>query len=69
MGGIDLCVLDGCLVHEVLTDGDGSVFEIISIGKDPVVLHGRFIYVAVHGERVLDVFWVVEEAGGCASYQ
>ena len=28
-------VFGGCLVHEVLIDSDGAVFEIISLGEDP----------------------------------
>ena len=35
LGGGDICVFDGRLVHKVLTDGDLTVFEIISLGKDP----------------------------------
>ena len=31
----DLCILNGCLVHEVLSDGDGAVFKIVVLGKDP----------------------------------
>ena len=35
LGSGYLCVFDGCLVHEFLTDGDGTLFEIIVLGKDP----------------------------------
>ena len=35
LGSGYLCVFDGCLVHEFLTDGDGALFEIIVLGKDP----------------------------------
>ena len=28
-------VINGCLVHEVLSDGDGAVFKIVVLGKDP----------------------------------
>ena len=32
--GGDLCIIDGCLVHEVLADGDGSFFKIFGLGKN-----------------------------------
>ena len=35
LSGGDICVLDGHLFHEVLTDGDGAVFKIVGFGKDP----------------------------------
>ena len=28
-------VINGCLVHEVLADGDGSVFDIVGLGNYP----------------------------------
>ena len=35
--GGDIHVLYYCLVREVLVDGDGAVFKVISIGKYPCV--------------------------------
>ena len=35
LGGGYLGVFYGCLVHEVMTGGDRSIFKIVSIGKDP----------------------------------
>ena len=35
LGGGYLCVSDEHLVHEVLIDDDGDIFEIIGLGKDP----------------------------------
>ena len=33
LSGGDLCIIDGCLVHEVLVDDYGAVFKIVSLGK------------------------------------
>ena len=35
LSGRYICVFDAPLVHKVLTDGDGAVFEIMGLGKDP----------------------------------
>ena len=35
LSGGDICKLDSLLVHEVLTDSDGSFFEIVGLGRDP----------------------------------
>ena len=35
LGAGYICVFYGRLVHEFLTDGDGYVFKMIGIGKDP----------------------------------
>ena len=35
LSGRYVCVINGCLVHEVLADGDGAVFEIFGIGEEP----------------------------------
>ena len=50
-------------------DGYGDVLKIIGIVKDPWVPRGRLIDSAVHGEGVLYLFWIVEDAGGRASEQ
>ena len=55
LGSGYICVFDGCLVHEVLTDGHGSVLEIIGLGKEPWVPHGRLLDAAVHSDGVLDL--------------
>ena len=67
LGSGYLCVFDGCLVHEFLTDGDGALFEIIVLGKDPWLTHGRFLDAAVNGEGVLNMFCIVKDMGARAS--
>ena len=69
MGGGDLFILDGCLVHEVFSNGDGAVFKVIGIGEDPYVTCGRLIDSDIHGERVLGMLCVFEDAVGRTSEQ
>ena len=69
LGGRHLCVLDGCLVCEVLEDGDGAVFKVIDIGKDSCVPRGWLLDAALHGDRVLDFLCTVEDASGHPSKQ
>ena len=64
MSGGDICVLDGCLVHEILSDGDGTVFKVIGLGEYPCVPRIRLIEAAIHSECVMDTFCVVEDTGG-----
>ena len=64
LGGIDLCVIDVCLVHEVLADGDDAIFKNIGLGKEPCVPCGSILDAGVHSEGVLDLLCIVKGAGG-----
>ena len=69
LSGGDLIVLDVCLVHEVLADGDVAAFKIVSIGNDPLLPRGRLLDVAIHGECVLYLSCIFKDAGGRTSNQ
>ena len=66
---MDLDVLDGRLFHEVLADGDGAVSKIIGLGEYPRIPCGRLLDAVIQGERVLDLFYVVEDVGGSTGKQ
>ena len=65
----NLWVLDVRLVHEIMADGDGAVFEIVGVGEDPQIPCDRLLDADVHSERVLDLFYVVKYTGGSTSKQ
>ena len=67
LGGADLQVLYGCLVHGVLWDGDGAILKVIGFGEYPCVTRGRLLDASIRGEHMLDLFCIVKDAGGHAS--
>ena len=69
LGGGDLCVLDICLVREVLSDGDGAILKVNVCGKGPCIPRGQMIDAVVHSESVLDMFYTINDVSGCASEQ
>ena len=56
LGGGYICILDGCLVHEVFVDGNGTIFKVIGLGKDPCVPQVWLLDTVVHSEGVLGMF-------------
>ena len=69
LSGGDIFLLDGRLAHKFLEDGNVSIFKIVGLGEDPLITCGRLLDVAVHGGRVLDLLYIVEDTGGRTIYQ
>ena len=63
----DVRVLDGCLVHGFLTDGDGAVFETAIIGKYPRIPRGWLLDVAIDYVFMFFLLCVTKDAGGSTS--